>query len=428
MKSKRSPSIEGGKASNALNDIRVPLERFGRLLSTAAILFIVAYAVGVIVVLSSGYVEDESRQVDFVALWAAAKFAVAGDPILAFDQEALRSVQLLPPGSDVKELYWLYPPGLQLLLAPLGLLPYWAAWLVFIVLSLAVFTGTLWRFAGAVPMGRNLLLGAPAVLITMQLGQLSLLWSAGLVAALRAMAQGRPAVAGLLIAMLSLKPQLGLLIPFVLVAGKRWDILLWACAGALLIHALPTLYVGVEYWISFFKIIKHTTNGMAADTIPHQLMITPYAFLRFLGLPHQPSIYLQVVLSLSLALGVIILWSRRSANFNLLAGSLLVAIPIATPYAFYYELTLLIPAAIFLVRGGYGAKILDRILLAIIVFGPAGLWFVDTSTPLAPLFAPVLVMIFARSFLFARQSASRAPNDAAHNPSPLRPGPGAGKN
>jgi len=241
------------------------------------------------------------------------------------------------------------------------------------------------------------------------------------------MAQGRPAIAGLLIAMLSLKPQLGLLIPFMLVAGKRWDILLWACAGALLIHALPTLYVGVEYWISFFKIIKHTTNGMAADTIPHQLMITPYAFLRFLGLPHQPSIYLQVVLSLSLALGVIILWSRRSANFNLLAGSLLVAIPIATPYAFYYELTLLIPAAIFLVRGGYGAKILDRILLAIIVFGPAGLWFVDTSTPLAPLFAPVLVMIFARSFLVAHQSASRAPNDAAHNPSPLRPGPGAGR-
>ncbi len=127
MELKKSPSIEGGKASNALNDIRVPLERFGRLLSTAAILFIVAYAVGVSVVLTSGYVEGESRQVDFVALWAAAKLAVAGDPILAFDQEALRSVQLLPPDSDVKELYWLYPPGLQLLLTPLGLLPYWAA-------------------------------------------------------------------------------------------------------------------------------------------------------------------------------------------------------------------------------------------------------------------------------------------------------------
>ena len=420
MEETRPPSVEGENASNALNDIRVPLERFGRLLSTAAILFIVAYVAGVSFVLSSGYLEGDSRQVDFVALWAAAKLAVAGDPILAFDQEVLRRVQLLPPDAEPEELFWLYPPGLQLLLAPLGLLPYWAAWLVFIMLSLAVFTGAQWRFAGVVPMGRNLLVGAPAVLITMQLGQITLLWSAGLFAALRAMAQGRPAIAGLLIAMLSLKPQLGLLIPFVLVAGKRWDVLLWACVGAFLIHAIPTLYVGVEYWIAFFDVMQRTTSAMGADTIPHHLMVTPYAFLRFLGLPHLPSIFVQVVLSLSLVLGVVMLWNWRSGNFDLLAGSLLIAMPIATPYAFYYELTLSIPAAIFLVRGGYGTKALDRILLAIIIFGPAGLWFVEPSTPLAPFFAPVLLMIFARSFMVARQSASLAPNDAAHSPSPLR--------
>ena len=68
MEETRPPSVEGENASNALNDIRVPLERFGRLLSTAAILFIVAYAAGVSFVLSSGYLEGESRQVDFVAL------------------------------------------------------------------------------------------------------------------------------------------------------------------------------------------------------------------------------------------------------------------------------------------------------------------------------------------------------------------------
>ena len=149
-------------------------------------------------------------------------------------------------------------------------------------------------------------------------------------------------------------------------------------------------------------------------------MVTPYAFLRFLGLPHLPSIFVQVVLSLSLVLGVVMLWNWRSGNFDLLAGSLLIAMPIATPYAFYYELTLSIPAAIFLVRGGYGTKALDRILLAIIIFGPAGLWFVEPSTPLAPFFAPVLLMIFARSFMVARQLASLAPNDATHSPSPLR--------
>jgi hypothetical protein len=137
-------------------------------------------------------------------------------------------------------------------------------------------------------------------------------------------------------------------------------------------------------------------------------------------LSHLPSIGAQVVFFLSLAFGVIMIWSRRSANFNLSAGSLLVAMPIATPYAFYYELTLLIPAAIFLVRGGFGARTLDRILLAVIIFGPAALWFVSVSNPLATLFAPVLLMIFVRSFMVARQTASRAPDDATPGPSPLR--------
>ena len=133
MEEKKPPSAEGEHSSDALSDIRVPLERFGRLLSTAAILAILAYAAGVTFVLISGYLEGDSRQVEFMALWAAAKLAVAGDPIMAFDQDVLRGVQVLPPDADVRELYWLYPPGLQLLLAPLGLLPYWAAWLVFVM-------------------------------------------------------------------------------------------------------------------------------------------------------------------------------------------------------------------------------------------------------------------------------------------------------
>ena len=111
----RPPSVEGENASSVLNDIRAPLERFGKLLSTAAILFIVAYAAGVIFVHSSGYLDGESRQVEFAALWSAAKLAVAGDPILAFDQDVLRSAQsLIPNANPTSELYWLYPPAIQL--------------------------------------------------------------------------------------------------------------------------------------------------------------------------------------------------------------------------------------------------------------------------------------------------------------------------
>lgn len=377
-----------------LGDIARPLERAGRYLSTVAVLFILAYAAAVSFILAGGYSDGASSQVDFAAFWAAAKLALAGDAIAAFDQDILREVQSLPADSLEGELFWLYPPGVQFALAPFGLLPFWAAWLLFGGLSLAVFMRVQWRLAVPVPMGRNLLLGAPSVVITLQLGQLLMLWAAALVAALRAMAEsraaGRAAFAGLMIGLLSLKPQLGILLPVVLVAARRWDVLLWAAAVTLAVHALPTLVVGLEYWAAFFRRVTSVSLALEQDLMQHRLMVSPYAFGRFLGLPHQAALVVQAAVSLLLAVAVYRLWRRRHgvAGHHLASGVLCAAVPIATPYAYYYELVFAVPAVLLLVRGGYGAGLADRALLAAAVFGPAVLWI---WTPAAPLFAPLLL-------------------------------------
>ena len=57
-----------------------------------------------------------------------------------------------------------------------------------------------------------------------------------MLAALTAMAQGRPALAGLLIALLTLKPQLGLLIPIALVFSGQWRVVLWATIAMLIVY------------------------------------------------------------------------------------------------------------------------------------------------------------------------------------------------
>lgn len=399
------------EARTPLADIERPLAWLGRFVATAAVLFLLAYTAGLVFVLTSGLTGSATRQVDFVAFWSAARLALDGNAALAFDQDLLRQVQALPAVVDEGEMMWLYPPGLQLALAPFGLLPFWAAWLLFNMLSVTAFLGACWRPARPVPMGHDLLIGAPIVIITIQLGQLLMLWAAALVTALRRMGRGESMLPGLLIALLSLKPQLGLLIPFALVAARRWDVVLWAVIGTVLVHAVPTLVVGLDYWAAFFERVAGVSDALEKSLFKHHLMVSPYAFGRGTGLEHGPAMVGQLTVSAGLAAIVFMLWRRRSAaaSSDLPAGVLCMAVPAATPYAYYYELVFAVPAAILLVRGGYGRSWLDRILLGLAVIGPAVLWI---HTPLSPLFAPVLLAIVLRAAIMEMRW-KQAPIDAA---------------
>ena len=395
-----SKSVEGSRAR---------LERVGSILTALAVLYMAAFAGGVILVIESGRFGGEAVQFDFVAFWAAAKLALAGNPVGAFEASTLREAQGLLSTARVGNMFWFYPPALQLLFIPFALMPYWVSWLLFNLGAMTLFAYALWRKAPALPLGHNLLIAAPIVIIVFRLGQLSLLWCGVLVLALAALSRERVVAAGLLISLLSIKPQLGILIPVALIAGQHWRVLLWACLGGVVVHGVPTIVVGLDYWGAFIDQIRFATATMATDSTRWDLMVSPYSFLRFLGGEHQAAMMVQYGVSIALAAGIARIWASRSTGFDFMAGALFLAVPIATPYAYYYELAACIPAAIFLVRAGYGARLIDPILLVLLVLGPAVFWI---STELAPLFAPVLALAFVRAIFVARQSWIPLPREA----------------
>jgi len=408
-------SIGNGKrgwAMNGLEDIRPQLERCGSLLFTAAVVFLVLYSAGVILVLNAGVIEGEARQDDFAAFWAAAKLALAGDPISAFDQDIFRRAQSPPPGAPPSDYFWRYPPAFHLLITPLGLLPYSAAWLLFNLISLTAFATALWRRAAPVPMGHSLIFCAPIVLITFTLGQASLLWAAAFIAALSAIERDRPVAAGLLIAMLSLKPQLGILIPFALAAGGYWRVILWSGIWVLIVHGAATLVVGMEYWVEFFDGISRAAAGLESGETPRGRMVSVYAFLRYLGLAHSLSLACQWLVSALLAAGLFVLWRRPKVGLDLKAAALCIAIPLATPYSFLYELTLSVPAVIFMVRSGIGGTSFDRVMLATLILGPAAAWVFGSAVPLIPLLAPLLLLVFGRCLAQAFRPVTPQPATA----------------
>lgn len=353
------------------------------------------------------------HRVDFFAFWAAAKLALAGEAGAAFDPVALLDAGGYPAEDRPTNLIWLYPPGFLALVAPLGLLPFWLAWCVFILASATALALALRAPAAPLPGGWRLPLVAPALLVgALYLGQTSALWAAGLAGALWALRRGRPAAAGLLIALLTLKPQLGLLIPFALIAGGHWRAIGWAIVCTVLVLAGSTLLFGAEYWPAFLDALREATRRVAAGEMPIMRLVSPYGFAREAGAGHGPALLVQGVATILLIVATVWAWSRHRLGPDLKAAVLCAAIPLATPYAFHYEMLLTLVAALFLYRDGFGRTPTGMVCLFLAWLGPLPGFYLPAPDSVAlvgpPLAALILTIALARAWRRHRQAPGPA--------------------
>ena len=385
----------------AFGPARPSIERFAMLAGLMMVFSFVAYVIGMIVEINGAGYDGEAIQIDFTAFWAAAKLAIEGDAISAFDPNALRAAQALPSDHPPGDLLWLYPPAWHMVIIPLGLLPFTSAYIVYSAVTFAAFAAALRPLATPRPGGVALVLAGPAVLIIMILGNNSLLWTAGLVAALSAMNHGRAVLAGLLIALLTLKPQLGLLIPFALAFGGHWRTILWACIGTVAIAVLSTAAMGVDYWSHFLNMMRLMSDLMQTDIVRFERMMTWYALIRLGGGGHELAFPIQLAVTALAAASVAWVWSRPGAGTDIKAATLCIAIPLATPYAYHYEMTLTLVAAMFLARDGFGASRGARIWLIALWLGPVpGLALLGHLPPAiyaAPLLTATLALCLMRA-------------------------------
>ncbi|MEQ9258906.1 MAG: glycosyltransferase family 87 protein [Roseovarius sp.] len=355
--------------------------------------------------------------VDFHVFWAAARLALSGDPLAAFD---LARIVELTGISDGGWMPWAYPPGFLMLLMPLGALPFIAAWAAFTALSLvALILAVRPLAAGRMQVVCAVAL-APALLPGLLIGQTSTLWAAGLVAALAALGTGRPWLAGVFIGLLTLKPQLGLLIPVALLAQGAWRAILSATLTALLLALLPTALFGTAYWPRMLEMMGTHGETVRGAIGGLGLMISPYSFLAGLGLPEALALALQWALTAALALAVWLAWRAPAATFDLRAAVLLTAIPLASPYLWHYESALLAPAALFMWRAGVLTPAPLRLTLAALMWlglAPAALLLMQTGFEnlFRLVFLPIAVTGFALSLGALLRLRNTTPAQAANS-------------
>jgi hypothetical protein len=290
---------------------------------------------------------------DFLNFWMYGRAAWLPDPGRFYDPQLYRDALTALLGPDYPGQNWSYPPSIMLLAAPFGRLPYLAALGVWTVLGVGVF---LWVAARAVDIRRVLLpiLLSPAAVFCLVSGQSSFLTAAALLAIFAALDR-RPVLAGILIGVLTLKPQLGLLFPVLLAASGRWRVFTAAAVTALLIAAATALAFGPQVWSDFILKGIPVQNQVLADPQRLGTLYYPTIFMNVRGIGASYGLATAVQAAFS-AFAVGAVWFaarfRKDVDPQLLAALFLACSICGVPYFLSYDTLAMTCLAVMLLSGG----------------------------------------------------------------------------
>jgi hypothetical protein len=195
---------------------------------------------------------------------------------------------------------------------------------------------------GIVPYRRWLLfaLAFPAVFVNLGHGQSGFL-TAGLLGLGLLLLDKRPLASGVLFGLLAYKPQLGLLLPLVLIADRRWQAFISAALTTAALSLLSYAVFGAEVWDAFVASVTLTrTVVLEQGAMGWEKMQSAFAAMRMLGAGIETAYAVQASVSLCVAVAVIWVW-RRPVGMPLKGAALVTGTLLATPYVMDYDLTLL---------------------------------------------------------------------------------------
>ncbi len=274
---------------------------------------------------------------DFVSTWMSARGALEGHPGAWFDFETYNAALRTLFGPDFPEHHLTYPPHLLLLIWPFGLLPYLPGFVLWCIAGFALYMFAAAR--GERRPDRLLMLAAsPAVIVNVFSGQNGFFTAALLIGGL-GLLDRRPILSGILFGLLTVKPQLGLLLPLMLVLTGQWRCIAAAAVTALALVAAATAIFGTQVWVDYVELAlpkQQDILAYASGILP-PMMPTVFMNARIAGLPLDWAWALQGAVSIA-AIAAVAWTFRRPRDPVLSRALLLTASFLVTPYIFNYDM------------------------------------------------------------------------------------------
>jgi alpha-1,2-mannosyltransferase len=336
---------------------------------------------------------------DFVSFYAAGKLVLAGTPALAYDQTAHELAEQAARGGGAPYQFFFYPPVYLLVCAGLATLPYYAAFAVFQLATLAPFLLIArailrehgWAWAAPV-------LAFPPVFWTIGLGQNAFL-TAALFGGFSLLLDRKPITAGMLMGTMCYKPHFGVLVPIALIAGGHWRAFAAAAATLCALVGLTIVLFGAEIWWAYLAATMNAKTVFASGRIDFAGMVSIFGAERLMGFATGPAYALQAVASLEMVMLVALIW-RRVLPPAIRFATLLAATLLAVPVTLVYDHMLLLLAMLWLVREAKdtGFHPWERLGLAGIYAMALVTWLVGTlwHLPLGPIAPSVLLLLCVR--------------------------------
>jgi hypothetical protein len=334
--------------------------------------------------------------VDFISFWAAGRLTLAGHPSAAYDIGLHRKIeQAIVP--HVGLLPFPYPPPFLMVVTPFAALPFSTAFAAWVVLTCAFYWLSAKRFAPWPYAIAN-----PPALVDFLIGQTGFL-TTGLFLFGLTLLPSAPFAAGAILGMLVIKPQLALLLPVAMLAGREWRAIAGAVISSTVMLLAGLVLFGFDAYRGFFEILPHYVEYMRNNRWNWVEFASAFAFLRFIGVPAAVAFTIQIIISVIAASVTAIAWFRRwdERVAILAAASLLVS-----PYLLIYDaLLLIIPAGYWIAHKQWWPVGIVWLLCALPVMHFYDLYEGPNTIPLAALFSVGFLSI---PHLTRAISASRA--------------------
>jgi hypothetical protein len=219
----------------------------------------------------------------------------------------------------------------------------------------------------------------------------------------------RPILAGILLGLMSYKPQFGLLLPIALIAGRQWSAFAAATCSTLALGVASWAVLGGEVWIAFWKNLPLVQEILAGGRLPWPKIPSVFVALRTLGLPQAGAYTGQAMVAVFVAVTIAWIWKAQPAS-RIAIAAVIAGTPLMSPYVFDYDLALLaIPIAILawdgVTRGWLPG---EREMLILAFFTPALVSAIAYTIALqiGPLFLILFFVMTLRRALCAERLAA----------------------
>lgn len=282
----------------------------------------------------------KSVGVDFLSFWAAGRLTLGGHVIDAYDIALHHKMeQVIAPHVGI--IPFPYPPPFLMLVAPFALAPFGLAFTLWMTVTVAFYAFAAsrvapLRFAFAIaPANVNFMIGQTGFLICgiFILG-LSLITIA-------------PLLAGAVLGLMILKPQLALLLPVAMIAGREWRVIAGAIASSTILLSLGLIIFGAQAYEAFWSILPHYVGFMRDSRLPWYQIGSPFALARYAGLPQAGALLIHAVVAVAAtALTARAWWLKLDERIPILAASTM----LISPYFFTYDGLLIVVPLGWLLR------------------------------------------------------------------------------